>query len=372
MAEPLKHFFSRALVRRLAASISAVHPAFEAKRFERRAITGLDALELMDRSRHIMESMRAELPSDYPSALAVLLRSIGRADDQQALEGVAMAPFFYLPHVQFVGSHGLGHLALSLDAQEQLTQRFTCEWSIRPYLEQEPDLLERRLARWAQHDNAHVRRLVSEGTRIRLPWAGRIPTWERRLPAIVALLEPLKDDPSSYVRRSVANNLNDIAKVDPSLVVEVAARWLEGASEQRRALVEHALRTLVKRGHAGALALLGFRKGPRAILEGASFSPKRVRIGESVVVSFDLVNGSRRRPGFLVDLAVSFVKLRGTGRKVFKLSRVTLGPGERASFRKKVSLAVHTTRKPQPGRHVVEVLVNGEPSPLGSFVVYST
>jgi len=128
----------------------------------------------------------------------------------------------------------------------------------------------------------------------------------------------------------------------------------------------------VKRGHAGALSLLGFERGPRALLERASFRPRRVPIGESVVIGFELVNDSRRRAAFLVDLAVGFVKLRGVGRKVFKLSRVTLGPGERASFQKKVSLAVHTTRKPQPGKHQVEVLINGEPRPLGSFVVYST
>lgn len=371
MAEPLKHFFSPALVRRLGSSIAAVRSDFDAGRFVRRASRGLDDLELMERSRHIMEALRAELPSDYPSALAVLLRSV-REPKHDAAAGGAMAPFFYLPHVQLVQRYGLGHVELSLDAQEELTQHFTCEWSIRPYLEQDPTLLEVRLARWARHDSEHVRRLVSEGTRIRLPWAGRIPTWEKRLPKIVALLEALKDDPSSYVRRSVANNLNDIAKVDPSMVVEVAGRWLAGATERRRALVEHALRTLVKRSHAGALALLGFQRGPRPIIESASFSPKRVRIGESVLIGFELVNASRQRAAFLVDLAVIFVKLRGVGRKVFKLSRVTLGPGERVSFRKKISLAVHTTRKPQPGKHLVEVLVNGEPSPLGSFAVYST
>jgi hypothetical protein len=167
----------------------------------------------------------------------------------------------------------------------------------------------------------------------------------------------------------VANNLNDIAKVDPPRVVAIAKRWLVGASDDRRRLIEHALRTLVKRGDRAALRLLGFGKAAQMTLTDVRFSPKRVAIGGKVVISFALVNETRARAALLVDLTVRFVKVSGTSAKVFKLKRIELAPGERALFSKTISLAVHTTRKPYPGKHEVEVLVNGAPMPAGAFVV---
>src|SRR5690606_889802 len=196
------------------------------------------------RATHIMEAMRAGLPPAYPDALAILLRSLGPPHTGDENLGGGMDGFFHLPHVDFIRLHGIDHFDLSMAAQEELTQRFTCEWSVRPYLERDPARSHAVLTRWATHPSAHVRRLVSEGTRIRLPWARRIPAWEREPARVVGLLELLRDDPSSMVRRSVANNLNALAKVDPDGVVAIATRWLEGTSAERRALVEHALRTL--------------------------------------------------------------------------------------------------------------------------------
>lgn len=369
MAEPLKLFFSRQRVRAIGASIVAVHPSFDAASFERAAIRGLDALEMLGRGRHIMEALRAHLPARYDDALEVIVRSLGPEHAGDELDGGALASFFYLPHTDFVRVHGLSSFDLSMRAQVELTKRFTCEFSVRPFLEHDPERAHRWLREWTKHESAHVRRLVSEGTRIRLPWASRIPTWEKDLDRIVGLLDLLKDDPSTVVRRSVANNLNDIAKVDPPRVVAVAARWLEGASDERRRLVEHALRTLVKRGDREALALLGFGEAARVALVDARFSPRRVAIGGKVEVSFTLINEARTRASLLVDLVVRFVKQSGTSAKVFKLKRVDLAPGERAGFAKTISLAVHTTRKPYPGEHVVEVLVNGAPMHAGAFVV---
>lgn len=369
VAEPLKHFFSPERVRAIGDSLAAVHPAFDVRSFERQAVRGLEDRELLARATHIMEAMRAHLPPRYEDALAVVLRSLRPADTSDENLGGGMGGFFYLPHVDLVRVHGVEHFDLSMAAQEELTQRFTCEWSIRPYLERDPDRAHAVLRRWTTHPSAHVRRLVSEGTRIRLPWAGRIPTWERDLDRILGLLEALRDDPSSMVRRSVANNLNDVAKVDPARVVDVTRRWLDGASAERHALVEHALRSLVKRGHGGALALLGFGGAPTVELERVRFAPRRVPIGDAVTVSFELVHRGRRAASLLVDLAVRFVKVRGASAKVFKLKRLTLQPGERAALSKTISLAVHTTRKPNPGRHEVEVVVNGVPHPAGHFDV---
>jgi hypothetical protein len=196
---------------------------------------------------------------------------------------------------------------------------------------------------------------------------------------VLELLELLKDDPATLVRRSVANNLNDMGKVHPDLLARTAAAWLEHASPERRALIEHALRSAVKRKDPDALRLLGYGGKPRVAVEGVRLAPRRVVIGESVTVRFTLRStvrapragrGDRTAQDLLVDLAVHFVRANGrTSPKVFKLKRVAIAAGAAISLSKRISLAVHTTRKPHPGTHPVEVLVNGVAFPIGAFDV---
>ncbi len=370
MAEPLKTFFSAALVRRLAADIARVHPAFPGRAFIARACAGLQALELLDRGKQIARALADHLPAPYPEAIEVLVRSLGPEHAHDELKGVGMAPFYYLPHVLFVAERGLDHFDLSMRAQHELTRRFSAESSIRPYIARYPDRTFALLRRWARDRNAHVRRLVSEGTRLRLPWAARVPWLDQHPERVLELLELLKDDPTTLVRRSVANNLNDLGKVHPPLLARTCAAWLREASPERRALVEHALRSAIKRGDAAALALLGYGGQAAIAVEGVHFHPRRVRIGGRVNVSFVLRSRSRRPQQLLVDLAVHFVKARGqTGRKVFKIRRVPLPPGARVPLQARISLAVHTTRVPYAGRHAVDVLVNGQPHPAGAFDV---
>lgn len=370
MAESLKTFFSPALVQRLALDIARVHPAFPSDAFTRAASRGLDRLELLDRGRHIATALAAHLPPSYPDAIGILLRSLGPEHATDELLGLGMAPFFYLPHSLFVAEHGLAHFDLSMRAQYELTKRFSAESSIRTFIDGDPERAFAFLERWASDANAHVRRLVSEGTRLRLPWARRVAWLERHPERVLRLLELLKDDASSMVRRSVANNLNDLGRARPDLLIGTAGAWLKDATPERRALVEHALRSAVKRGDAAALALLGYGQPPRVAVEAVAFMPPRVRIGNRVAMTFELRSTAARSQDLLVDVAVHFVKARGVGPpKVFKLGRVTLGPRARVALRTGFSLAGHTTRVPRPGRHAVDVLVNGRVIRAGSFEV---
>jgi 3-methyladenine DNA glycosylase AlkC len=370
MGEPLKTFFSRALVRRLAGDIARVHPGFPVRAFTNDARRGLDALELLDRGRHIADALGAHLPSAYPDAIEILLRSLGPEHASDELIGVGMAPFFYLPHTLFVAQRGLEHFDLSMRAQYELTKRFSAEGSIRPFIARDPERAMAFLQAWTADENPHVRRLVSEGTRLRLPWAQRVAWLDQHPDRVISLLELLRDDPSTMVRRSVANNLNDLGKVRLDLLVRTAAAWLERASPERRLLVEHALRSAVKRGHKDALTLLGYGQTPRVSIEGVGFMPKRVRIGGRVAMTFGLRSTSTRPQQLLVDVAVHFVKARGVNApKVFKLGRMTLGPHERIDLKTTFSLLVHTTRVPRPGRHDVDVIVNGCAVRAGSFDV---
>jgi 3-methyladenine DNA glycosylase AlkC len=370
LADQLKTFFSAALVRRLAADIERVHPDFDARAFVKAASSGLENLELLDRGRHISRALGRFLPGSYPEAIDILIRSLGPEHEADELVGVGMAPFFYLPHTIFVAERGLDHFDLSMKAQLELTKRFTAEGSIRPFIAKDPARTLRVLREFAHNPNAHVRRLVSEGTRLRLPWAIRVPWLDANPERVLELLELLKDDPTTLVRRSVANNLNDLGKVHPALLAETAEAWLESASAERRALVEHALRSAVKRGDPLALRLLGYGKKPAVSLENVRFVPRRVSIGGRVAMSFALRSTSRTTQDLLVDVAVHFVKARAkTSRKIFKVKRVSLPGRGVVELRTNVSLAVHTTRKPNPGKHAVDVVVNGESFHAGSFTV---
>jgi 3-methyladenine DNA glycosylase AlkC len=370
MAEALKSFFSPALVRRIAADIARVYPPFPQRAFIKQAGAGLEELELMDRGKHIAAALARHLPQEYPNAIEVLLRSLGPEHANDELLGAGMAPFFYMPHVIFVAERGLDHFDLSMRAQYELTRRFTAEFSMRPYIARDPERTFALLRRWASDPSAHARRLVSECTRLRLPWAARVPWLDANPERVLELLELLKDDPSTMVRRSVANNLNDLGKVRPDLLTRTCAAWLERATEARRALVEHALRSAVKRGEAGALQLLGYGKQASVVVEAVRFKPRRVAVGGRVAMSFELRSLSREPQELLVDVAVHFVKGNGKGKpKVFKMKRVVLPPLARVELQTSFSLAVHTTRVPRPGAHAVDVLVNGQALRAGSFDV---
>jgi 3-methyladenine DNA glycosylase AlkC len=370
LATTLKSFFGRETVERIAATIAAVHPAFPAAAFVADATRGLARLELLARGEHVAAALRRHLPEDYSKAVRILEASLGPELPGGELEGLGMAPFLYLPHVAFIRRWGLADFDASMRAQHALTRRFTAEWSIRPFLEAEPERTLAVLRRWAEDPSPHVRRLVSEGTRPRLPWAPRLRVFERDPRPALALLERLRDDPSSYVRRSVANHLNDVGKDHPDLLVDTCRRWLRGASPERRRLVAHALRSLVKRGHRGALALLGHGGRPRIAVVGALVEPARARVGEAVAFRATLASRARDAQRLAVDLAVHFVKANGAARpKVFKLRVVDLPGGGSVELRKRISLAQMSTRRHHAGVHEVDLLVNGVRLPAARFEV---
>jgi 3-methyladenine DNA glycosylase AlkC len=281
-----------------------------------------------------------------------------------------MASFFYLPHVLFVAEFGLDHFDASMRAQYVLTQKFTAEFSVRAFLERHESQTLAVLENWTADANVHVRRLVSEGTRPRLPWARRLRRFQADPAPVLALLERLKDDPEEYVRRSVANNLNDIGKDHSAVLLRTAAAWMKGASPERRALVRHALRSLAKAGNEQALRILGYGRRSPVRVSGSSFEPTRVAIGGKVRISVDLQNPGRRVEDVLVDLRVHFVKSKGQTRpKVFRLGTLRVAARGSATARKTVSLETLTTRRPYAGRHRVELLINGLVHPIGGFLV---
>jgi 3-methyladenine DNA glycosylase AlkC len=383
MAERMKDSFGPEVVVWVAEQLARVDPGLDRDAFTAECLTGFEDLELMDRGRRIADVMGDHLPADPHVAIPMVTDSLGLDDrsvmgdrpatDEAATGGMAgMAPFRYLPMVLFVASHGLGAFEESMAAQHALTKRFTAEFSIRPFLVAHPEATLERLRQWTGDPDPHVRRLVSEGTRPRLPWAPRLRAFVDDPAPVVELLELLMDDESEYVRRSVANNLNDIGKDHPELAVAIARRWWSDGDERRRALVRHGLRGLVKRGDPGALEVLGHARTDHVEVREVAIEPAEARIGQRVriVVTVADVRGSGPDERTALDVVVHFVKASGrTAPRVFKGGVRDLAAGGTATYGCTVSVAQHSTRTHHPGVHRVEAQINGRRVPIGEFTL---
>jgi 3-methyladenine DNA glycosylase AlkC len=265
-----------------------------------------------------------------------------------------------MPQNDFVARYGLDDFDISMRALYEMTKRFTAEGAIRAFIQKYPDQTLRVLRQWAQDPNCHVRRLVSEGTRPRLPLAPRLRDFIRDPRPVLALLEQLKADPELMVRRSVANNLNDIAKDHPDLVVETLARWKQAAAPGTPWIIGHAARTLLKQGHAGALALLGYAATSISV---ASFQLKqaKVNLGEDLVFAIDIQSTADEPQSLMIDYVVHHLKANGKlAPKVFKLAKKRLHPHETLSLSKRHAFRPLSTRVYYPGRHALELQINGQ------------
>ena len=364
MAEAFKHRLGPTEVRAAATHLQRVHRPFDAASFERNALGGLNALEFKARAQHLSLALEAHLPENFARAADVLERALAaptEGDDLSQLESnsTGLAGWIIWPLTEFVARRGVQHPERALDCLHALTQRFTAEWAIRPFLEEHRELSFARLAIWCKDPSPHVRRLVSEGSRPRLPWGRPLRFLIADPTPTLPLLERLLDDPSAYVRRSVANHLNDIAKDHGERVVEWLERRGADRSPDRQALARHACRTLIKSGHKGALQLfgLGRKLAGKATLE---VRPKRVQLGASVGVRVHLESTARTAQNLEIDYCIHHVKANGaTSPKVFKGWRKVLEPGQTLVLEKQHKLRPITTRRYHGGVHPVELLVNG-------------
>lgn len=258
---PLKRVLDKEVVNQLGANLTLVHPPFQTKAFVKECMEGIEPLSLTERGKYIAVILRKYLPATYSEAVAILLKSL--TPPLEATEGNGLAPMFYMPHCNFIATYGLhaednngeDPFDISMQAQYEFTKRFTCEFSIRSFINKEQDRTLAILYKWMHDPNPHVRRLCSEGTRPRLPWATKIDAFVKDPAPAIKILEQLKNDPDLYVRRSVANHVGDIAKDHMELALELCENWLEGASKELKWVIRHALRNPHKKGNEKAIAL---------------------------------------------------------------------------------------------------------------------
>jgi 3-methyladenine DNA glycosylase AlkC len=354
MAEPFKNMFNPDTIGVLADRLAEAGP-LDVDAFMADALDGLEELELKDRVRHISSVLRTHLDPDYPKALEHIISAL--PPPLSECEGVTEG-FHNWPFCQFVEDHGVDDPDHSLPALYELTRRFSAEFAIRPFLVEYPDRTLAVLGDWAEDEDPHVRRLCSEGSRPRLPWGLRLQFLVEDPSPTLPILEKLRDDPEEYVRRSVANHLNDIAKDNPDVAVDVCRRWMADASKERVKLVKHALRGLTKQGHPGALELLGF--GPPQLKVISYEAPDSAVIGGSVELQLELESTASKPQELVIDYALHFPGAKGkTNRKVFKWRTATLEPDTPLTCRKKHSFAQVSTRRTLPGTYRFEVFING-------------
>lgn len=372
MAEPFKNLINEGTVRSMALHLQRVDRRFPAARFEQRALHRLDTLELKARAMQLCEALQETLAPDFTAAADHLEAALGTPADPLAPSTPAahddgLRGWALWAAGEFVVRQGMQHPERALAALHAFTQRFTAEWAIRPFIERHTELTFHTLAHWVRDDSVHVRRLVSEGTRPRLPWGLQLKSLIQDPSPSLPLLRALQDDASEYVRRSVANHLNDIAKDHPDLVVAWLREHLNGASNERRALLRHASRTLIKKGHAPTLQCWGQGKALRG-RAALKLTPKRARVGDTLELALTLVSSAARAQPLLIDYALHRVLANGrTAPKVFKGWSVELPGGDTLHLRKRHSLREVTTRRIYPGRHRIEILINGRPEALADF-----
>jgi 3-methyladenine DNA glycosylase AlkC len=359
VAEPFKNRIDAAAIDRIAALVPG---DWDRLGFVRQAANGLDALELKDRVNQVADALHDRLPGPYPAALDRILSGLSAPpDDTDALTEA----FELWPLCSFVERHGLAHPEASLAAMPHLTPHWSCEFAIRPFYRDDADRVHAHLERWVAHDNVHVRRLVSEGTRPRLPWGIRLQNRIDEPNRMLPLLEALRDDPSEYVRRSVANHLNDIAKDHPERLVQIARSWLANVparhAKTRERLVRHALRTQIKAGDPAAFALIGLTPFEGTVTLGLA-NPS-LAIGDPLELTVTLTSATDRTQKVRLDYAIHYLRKNGAhSARVFKLGERTIPPGARVVVQKTHQTRVVSTRRLYPGLHRVDLRVNGTPT----------
>lgn len=358
----LKDMFNRQTVSRLAAAVKSSHPPFDDAAFIAQVFDDAwESRELKQRMRHITLCLHDHLPEDYPAAVIILRDVIGRLDKLD---------FEKMVFPDYVEVYGLADLETSIPALERFTRQVSAEFAVRPFIEKYPETMMAQMLKWAEHEDANVRRLASEGCRPRLPWGMALSALKADPSPILPILEILKLDESESVRRSVANNLNDISKDNPDIVLGILKRWQGEDREEIRWITGHALRTLVKAGHPDALELLGYPVNPAITVRNVTVEPAAIQIGERVTFRFEIESRGESPQNLMIDYVVHHVRANGRRTpKVFKLSKKTIQPGEVLVIQKEHSFRPVTTRKYYPGTHALEPKINGRVYDRVEFVL---
>ncbi|MDX8395231.1 MAG: DNA alkylation repair protein [Mariprofundaceae bacterium] len=347
MPAPLKHLYTEELIASVARALNEVDASFNVREFQANVFCeSWQQKELKERMRHVAMMLHQFLPNDYQQAIDILTVVVPH------FQG-----FEYMFFPDYVELYGLNDFDISVEALECFTLFSSSEFAVRPFIKKYGNTMMAQMEIWAASENEHVRRLASEGCRPRLPWAMALPEFKKDPTNVLKVLEILKGDDSEYVRRSVANNLNDISKDHAEAVINVAKTWI-GQNADTDKLVKHACRTLLKQGHSEVLELFGFVSPDEIRVEDLQVQ-ESVSMGEQLGFLFTLKTEAKSLEKLRIEYAIDFMKKNGKqARKVFKISE-SLNANQTKEVSKEYSFKKISTRKYYPGKHGLAVIING-------------
>jgi 3-methyladenine DNA glycosylase AlkC len=364
--EPLKNVYSPVFIDSLTKSLKQVYPALNQKAFVKAVFNAdWEAKELKQRMKHLAHVLQQFLHQDYKQDIATIIKWIyqlkGDSDNHQS--------FQYLFLAEYVEIFGQEDVRLSLKAVEEITQYTSCEFAIRPFLIKHPSTVMKQMLKWSTHENVSIRRFSSEGCRPRLPWGMAIPAFKKDPTLILPILENLKNDPSLYVRKSVANNLNDIAKDNPDIVVNLIRKW-KGKSEYTDWIIKHGSRTLLKKAHTEVLGLFDLQTTVHCSVLNLTLNKKQIALGEEISFSFELETDAKKESKLRIEFAVYYVKANGNNsRKLFKITEKVYPKASKTMISKRISFKDLTTRKHYCGKHKIAIVINGNELADKEFLV---
>lgn len=322
-----------------------------------------DKRELKDRMRHTTYILHRFFPADYSRSVSLIREIIEKIKTNKFTDSTL--EFMFFP--DYIETYGLDYFNESVEAVEYITLFTSCEFAVRPFIIRYGDRMIKQMHRWSKHENHMVRRLASEGLRPRLPWAMALPELKRDPAPILPVLKNLKNDPSEWVRKSVANCLNDISKDHPDLHLDIIKSW-KGVSKETDAIIKHGSRTLLKQAHPGILDYYGLNNNEKVILSGFKILTPKIRIGESLQFSFNIKNSDTEEKYVRIEYGIYYLRQKDHySRKVFKISERLLQPDEILAMQRKQSFKIITTRRFYPGTHYLTVIINGEESEKAHF-----
>jgi len=321
--------------------------------------------ELKQRMKHIAHTLHGFMPGSYDQAIDIVFRLITEIRKTTGPTGGLEHMLF----TEYVEAFGLEHYDASMEAMEFITQFISCEFAVRPFIIRYPDKAMKQMLKWSKHKSLHVRRFSSEGARPRLPWAMALPALKKDPAPLLPILENLKDDESEFVRKSVANNLNDIAKDHPEKVLQLAKQW-QGQSPRTDWIIKHGSRTLLRKAHPTALQLFGLTVSDKVVVDKLQLATKSVAIGDNLGFSFNLTNTGRKPLKLRVEYGIDYMKSNGKpNRKLFKITENTYQPGQTYTFKRAQSFRNLTTRKHYTGQHTLSIVINGQELAGKKFMV---
>jgi 3-methyladenine DNA glycosylase AlkC len=361
----LKDLYSPSFYKNLSDALAVVLPSFNKQRFISQIFTSdFNDKELKERMRHTTQVLHIYMPGDFKKTVKLIEQLI----EQLKKKGIPEDSLAYIFLPDYIEMYGLEEYDLSIPALEIITQFVSCEFAVRPFILKYGKKMMDQMKKWSRHENDKVRRLSSEGSRPRLPWGMAIPFLKNDPSYVLPILENLKNDPSEWVRRSVANNLNDIAKDHPDLVITLARKW-KGISGETDAIIKHGSRTMLKRGHAEILTHFGLIS-KNIHISAFHIDTPSVRIGDHLEFSFLVSNQGKKKQTVRLEYGLYYRKANDQlTRKVFKISERVYEPGIQIAITRTQSFRKITTRVLYPGKHSLSIIVNGEEKGVKSFIV---